>query len=223
MLGPVTRERGFTLVELMVGLAVGLLVVAAAAVLLASRIREHRTMLVEARLMQDLRTSMDIITRDLRRAGYWGGAAAAMRATSAASNPYLALTPASAASDAVRFQLSRDTTENNMLDDNEAFGFRLRKGGIDMLIGGGSWQALTDAQTMTIVSFQVTPSTHEEPLTDFCERPCDASTASCGPTLLRRSLAVAITARAAADARIVRTLTSRVMLRNDAINGACPA
>jgi len=218
------QQRGFTLVELMIGLAVGLFVVGSASGLLAARLREHKAMLVEARLMQDLRTSMDIVTRDLRRTGYWGQATAAMHAASPASNPYLSLAPASAASDAVSFQLSRDEVENNRLDDNEQFGFRLRKGVLDMLIGSGSWQALTDAGTLNVTAFTVTPTVREQALaTDLCDTPCPVGVAACGPTLQQRSLAVSITARAGADSRIVRTLTSEVRLRNDAIAGACPA
>ena len=223
MLGPVMRQRGFTLVELMIGLAVGLFIVGAASGLLAARLREHKAMLVEARLMQDLRTSMDIVMRDLRRSGYWGEASAAMRAGSPSSNPYLAPAPASAASDAVSFQLSRDDVENNKLDDNEQFGFRLRKGVLDMLIGGGSWQALNDAGTMTVTAFTVTPTVRDQALADLCDTPCPVGVVACGPTLQQRSLAVSITARAGADSRIVRTLTGEVKLRNDAIAGACPA
>ncbi len=223
MLGPVMRQRGFTLVELMIGLAVGLLIVGSASGLLAARLREHKAMLVEARLMQDLRTSMDIVTRDLRRSGYWGRATAAMNAASPASNPYVALAPMAAASDAVSFQLSRDDAENNKLDDNEQFGFRLRKGVLDMLIGSGSWQALTDAGTMNVTTFTVTPTVREQALMELCDKPCPAGMAACGPALQQRSLAVSITARASADSRIVRTLTSEVTLRNDAIAGACPA
>ena len=76
--------RGLSLVELLVGLALGLFVVAAATTLLAAQSREQRLLVTENRLMQDLRTASDIITRDVRRAGYWGAAAAA---SGAASNP----------------------------------------------------------------------------------------------------------------------------------------
>jgi len=218
------REQGLSLVELMVGLAIGLIVVAAAAAMLVDRIREHRALIVEGRLMQDLRTSMDIVTRDLRRAGYWGHAASAMAASPVASvNPYTAMSASLAASDAVSFRLSRDASENNRVDDNEQFGFRLRKGVIEMLIGGGSWQALTDAGTMTVVAFEVKPKLQDVPLHDACEKPCDTAASTCGPTQQVRSLSVSITGRSTADSKVARTLTSRVRIRNDVIVGACPA
>lgn len=223
MLGPVMRTRGFTLVEAMVGLAVGLLVVAAAAALLATHLHENRSMLVDARLMQDLRSSMDIIVRDVRRSGYWGHARFALRAGTAASNPYIALAPANAASDAVSFQISRDASENDIVDDNERFGFRLRRGVIEMLIGSGSWQALTDAGTLEVLSFRVGAQSQVQSLRDACERPCDPAATACGPAIEQRQLTIAITARAVSDPHVVRTLTSQARLRNDVVSGACNA
>ena len=35
-------------------------------------------------------------------------------------------------------------TENGIVDSNERFGFRLRNGAIEMQLGDGNWQALTD-------------------------------------------------------------------------------
>ena len=67
-------ERGLSVVELLVGVAIALFIAAAGATLLASHLRENRALLLEARLMQDLRTAADLVTRDLRRAGHWGAA-----------------------------------------------------------------------------------------------------------------------------------------------------
>jgi len=229
MLGPVTvprRQRGFSLVELMIGLVLGLFIVAAATTLLVSRIREHRALLVESRLMQDLRTSADLVTRDLRRAGYWGKATAAMwqpGISGIVANPYTALAPAAAASDAVSFRFSRDATENDLVDGNEQFGFRLHKGVIEMLLGGGSWQAMTDRGTMFVLAFSVTPSVQEIALQGACEKPCPSGGNECMPRQQVRGLAVAITGRSVADNKVVRSVRSQVRLRNDAIVGACPA
>ena len=219
-------HRGLTLVEMMVGLALGLFVVAIATSLLVSRIREHRAMLLEARLMQDLRTAVDVVTRDLRRAGYWGEANAALArqgAGTARANPYAAVSPSSGASDAVSFRYSRDATENHTLDSNEQFGFRLRAGVIEMLLGSGSWQALTDSGTLVVTAFGVTPTVQEISLLDFCAKECMPAGPACGPKQQVRSIDVAVTGHAATDVNVVRTLRGQVRLRNDAVIGACPA
>ena len=54
----------------MVGVTLGLFVVAAAALMVSTQLGENRRMLLESQLMQDLRAASDIITRDLRRASY---------------------------------------------------------------------------------------------------------------------------------------------------------
>lgn len=218
--------RGISMVELLVGLAVGLFIAAAGVTLMAGNLRENRSLMLESRLMQDLRTASDIISRDLRRAGYWAGAVAAVRSAAAASspaNPYLAVSPSAAQADNVSFAFSRDATENQTLDSNEQFGFRLRRGVIEMQLGAGNWQALTDLNTLFVTDFLVSPTVEEISLAGQCLRPCPAATVDCPPRQQVRSLAVAITARSSGDATVQRNLHSTVRLRNDAVLGACPA
>lgn len=218
-------QRGFTLVELLVGLGLALLVLAAGMLLLSHQMREQRTMLVEARLMQDLRSAADLVARDLRRAGHWGDAGAGVwRAAAApAANPYAALAPAAAASDAAAYAYSRDAVENQVLDGNEQFGLRLRNRAIELQLGAGNWQALTDATLIEISALEITPVVDEIDLGALCAKPCSEPNASCPPRQLVRSLIVRIVARSAADATVTRSLASRVRLRNDAIVGACAA
>jgi type IV pilus assembly protein PilW len=175
--------------------------------------------------MQDLRATADLVTRDLRRAGYWGDAAAGVwrsGASGVAANPYTAMSPAAAASDAVSFRFSRDSSENNQVDSNEQFGFRLRKGVIEMLLGA-SWQAVTDADTLVVSEFKVEPAVQETLLDRLCLVPCPPSSSSCPPKQQVRSLAIVISGHAAHDATVVRSVRASVRLRNDSIVGACPA
>ncbi len=221
----VHAQHGLSLVELMIGLGVGLFISAAAGTLLASHVRENRSLLLEARLMQDLSTAADMITRDLRRAGYWAGALSGVwlaGTTATRPNPYAAVTPSAAASDAVSFRYSRDSSENNTVDSNEEFGFRLRNGTIEMLLGSGGWQALTDLGTLTVTTFSVTPGVERIDLQTTCSKPCPAGSTTCPPRQEVRSLAVLITGRSATDALVSRSVRSQVRLRNDSLTGACP-
>jgi prepilin peptidase dependent protein B len=221
-LTPLRRQRGLSMVELMIGVAIGLVVAAAAAKLLAGHIFESRKLLLEARLMQDLRTATDLVTRDLRRAGHWGAAASGVWAAGASgvlANPYAALAADTAASDAVSFQFSRDSIENHTVDSNERFGFRLRNGAIDMKLGAAPWQALTDAGSLTVTAFDIAPTVQRISLAGYCARACTGSTC---PEQQVRSLAVHISAQAVNDASVTRSLHSAVRLRNDTLTGACP-
>ena len=210
------RQRGLSLIELMIAITVALFIAAAGGSMLVGQLREHRALALEARLTQDLRTAADVITRDLRRAGYWGNAGAV-----AGANPYAALTPETAAADAVSLRYSMDATENNVVDGNEQFGFRLRAGVIELQLGAGNWQALTDAGTLTITAFSVTPTVQDVSLASFCASPCSSGSTTCPPHQQVRSLAVVISARLVSDARVIRTVRSDARVRADAVVGTC--
>jgi len=66
------HSRGFTLTEMMIALAVSLLVLVAVVAFLMSSFRGNSDYVRSTRLTQDLRNTMDLVTRDLRRAGYDG-------------------------------------------------------------------------------------------------------------------------------------------------------
>ena len=214
-----------SIVELLVGLAIGLFIVATGLTLLTGNLRENRSLLLEARLMQDLRSAADMVTRDLRRAGYWSDPEAGIwqrGASSVTANPYTAVSPSAAASDAVSFRFSRDEIENHSVDSNEQFGFRLRAGVLEMRIGGGRWQARTDANTVLVTAFSVTPEVQSLSLEAFCSADCPPGSSTCPPRQQVRSLAVVLTGKAVADAAVLRSVRSAVRLRNDLVTGACP-
>jgi prepilin peptidase dependent protein B len=217
-------QRGLTLIELMVAIAIGLIVIAAALNFFSRHLRESRAVQVELRLMQDLRSAADLIARDLRRAGHWGNAAAGVwqrDAEAVTANPYAFVT---IASNDVAFNFSRDAVDNNSIDTNEQFGFRLRSGVVEFLLGNGNWQALSDANTVTITSFTVTPSVQHVSLEGMCATACsaaDSAAATCPPQQHIRSLNIALVGQAVSDAKVKRSVQNQVRLRNDAITGKC--
>ena len=218
------HQTGLSLVGLLVGSALGLAAVAAAGSLLAAGIRESRDAGLETRLVQDLRTAAEIVSRDLRRAGHWAGAASGVRrddGTSPLVNPYGAFSPDTGASAVARFSYSRDAVEDHAVGSNERFGFRLRNGALELQLGDGNWQAMTDIQTLTVTTFTVTPRTDLLPLDDHCPAACPAASTTCPPRLAVRSADVEIAGRAAGDGRVVREVRSRARLRADAIVGSC--
>lgn len=63
-------SRGFSLVELMVSLVAGLIVSGATITFVLSSLRSNSEFVGATQLMIELRNTMDLVTRDLRRAGY---------------------------------------------------------------------------------------------------------------------------------------------------------
>ena len=75
MANPLTMSRrnsGFSMVELMVALTVGLLVLAAVAAVFVNSSKNYKTTDSLARLQENARIAMQVLTNDIRRAGYVG-------------------------------------------------------------------------------------------------------------------------------------------------------
>ena len=208
-------SAGLSLIELMLALAIGLLIVAAASGLLVVQLREYRSMTLQTRLTQEMRSALELIQRDLRRAGYWGHAGAA------GANPYAALDlTGSGDASALALRYSLDATENDTLDPNEQFGVRLRSGAIELQLGTGNWQALTDSATLSVTALRIRPTVQDLPLAAFCSSPC-APGAHCAPNQQQRTFTVEIVARLVADPSFTRSLQGSARVRGDAISGSC--
>lgn len=218
-------SRGMSLVELMVGLTIGLFIVAGTLTLFANQVSSARRLLQEARLHHEMRSAMDLVTRDLRRAGAWDNAVLGVAARPNAYQPIVVFNDAPGA-DRIQHQFTRDAAtpargaENDIVDSNEAFGFRLRSGVLQMMLGGSGYQPLTDPAAINVTRFDIVDGTLAAlQLPSACRGTC--SGASC-PTLTVRAYTLTMTAQLASDSTVQRTLTTAVRPRNDAVVGACP-
>jgi type IV pilus assembly protein PilW len=68
-----SKQRGVSLIELMIALLVGLLVVGGLLQVYLSSKQGYNAQEQLARMQESGRFAMDLITTDLRRSGYWGG------------------------------------------------------------------------------------------------------------------------------------------------------
>jgi type IV pilus assembly protein PilW len=221
----VPPSRGLSLVEMMVGIAVGMMVVAGASFVAVNQIGENRQLFLETQVQQDLRATADMVARDLRRAGYWGAAQNGVwvgGAPAAGNNPYAATAPsaASAPVSEVTFTYSRGVEDGVVDAAQEEFGFKLEGGVVKMLIGG-AWQALTDANVLEVTRFDVALQT--QTVQQHCFKECAGGGTACWPTEIVRRFIVDIEGHAVSDPRVARSVRDSVRLRNDTSNGACPA
>lgn len=162
MLSRCNCQRGFTLAELLVALAIGLVVLAGASSLYLTSLRLENDNLNLARLTQDMRAMVDVMSRDIRRAGFVssdpGLNQAAMR-----DNPFFgekADIRVHREGDCIVYAYNRDDDGNGdgvpdevppAVDGNEYLGFRLNAGRLEMRQDGstnadcdnGSWIALS--------------------------------------------------------------------------------
>jgi prepilin peptidase dependent protein B len=216
--------RGMSLVELMVGIVVGLFIVAGATYFVVNFNAENRRLLLEARLTQDMRAAMDIVTRDLRRAGYWQNAASGVSLFTTAvpsvyyeSTNFGVVTPASGVA-ATSVTYAYDKSGGVAAAASDQFAFGLSGGVLTTTIGGSGAQPLTDANTTVVTTFEVSPDPVPVWVSVSCSPACAG--ASC-PRVYVRQFTVTLSAASALDASIARTLKNRVRIRNDMQTGAC--
>lgn len=210
------QQRGFTLVELMAGLAIGLSVVVLALGLLAFQLQDTRRQLADLRLTHDLQTIAEVISRDLARAGHRVPAGTAAVAGSA--DPAIAFAESG---DGLSVDYAATPASGTA---SSRFGYRLRSGVVEMAFGGGHWQALSDATSMRVTRLEFTPDIRRIDLRDFCSRSCD--TGAC-PYQLQRQVRIRMQAlatdQAAAAGGAMREALVEARVRNDAVVGGCPA
>jgi prepilin peptidase dependent protein B len=219
MLEPMKRRRlqqGLSLVELMVGIAIGLVVTAAMLKAFAGHVVRTQRLLQEARVEQDLRSAVDVIVRDLRRAGHWEQAARPPGA--AASNPFEPIDVPSASE--IHYAYSQD--DNDEVDSNEHHGFRLQDRTLKGADGSSGWQPLTDPSVVQVTELSIDLQTRAEPLGHFCVPACAADNPTC-PSVVVREIVVRVRAQSASDPSVQREASERVRLRNDAMSPeGCP-
>jgi prepilin-type N-terminal cleavage/methylation domain-containing protein len=204
--GAPRAPRGFTLAELLVGLAVGSLVLTAALWAVGTHLALQRRQQLALQLDQELRAAAELMTRGLRRAGFWWGA----DSTLPTPNPYAAWSVSAgpdAGSAMVRMAHAHpQRAEDDARTRDEEQGFRVRAGVLETQLGEGNWQALTDPRLLRVTRLDLAPR---------LERTCPAG-------LVVRSLDITLQAQAVADASVRRQWSSTVRLRNDIVGAACP-
>lgn len=209
------RQRGVSLVEILVSMTLGLFLLLGLTTFMANTlVSDSRTMLM-SRLDQEMRSAMILMVREVRRSGYWGNPSLALGpwtgagAGTAYANPFAAVT---ASGGCIQFRY--DKNHNAIADATEFFGF-LRTGtgviqmyggsGLGNCAGGAGWTDLTDGRNsnVTALGFSLLPAA-----------PAYASGTS-GPNMRVRYVTIQLTAQSRSDPTISQTWRETVKLEND--------
>ncbi len=183
------KQTGFTLIEIMIALVLGLIVLSATIGIYVSTVKGSTDTINSARLNHDLESVMSLMVNDLRRAGYWGGAIAG---ADSAANPFVSETTnvtniqlrnlaapttalaAGATGNCILY--TYDADGDGVVDANEYYGFRLNGSTINMRLTGttaapasctnGDWEENIAGDQITITA--LTFSTSTAPATYKC-------------------------------------------------------
>ena len=222
------RNGGFTLIELMVALVLGLVVVGGVMAVFMNTYQANAQNIKAVRLNEELRAVMSLITRDLRRAG----------ARDLSWQPSL-LGTANAFANNINWVLTRydgtvptnscalfayDTDGNDAVDNVDRRGFRLRREGslqsVEMrrtgtACNGGGWEKITDENTMNVLDLNFT-TTLEPGMSGVAVRSVIVTLR--GATHTRSGDPATLTAADCTNIDVVcRQLVEKIRLRNDAV------
>ncbi|SHG14270.1 type IV pilus assembly protein PilW [Microbulbifer donghaiensis] len=145
------QQRGFTLVELLISLTIGLVVLGAASSVYVTTVINSGASISASRLNQEMTTLMSVMVQDVRRAGYWRDAA-----SDPTQNPFntvdvtaLSVRPSVADPNGISTSgecilYAYDSNNNGTLDDGNIFGFRLNNGVVQIRLRSSATNARHD-------------------------------------------------------------------------------
>ncbi|MDP3876745.1 MAG: prepilin-type N-terminal cleavage/methylation domain-containing protein [Methylobacter sp.] len=222
------KQTGFTLIELMIASLLGLIVVSATIAMYVGTVRASTDTLNSVHLNHDLDAVLSLITNDLKRAGYWGGA---VIGADSLNNPFTLDTANIQAPAASCILYSYDADGDGVVDADEFYGFRLNGSNIDIRLSGtttadcadGTWSAMTTEGTVnvTALTFATTYKCLNVTTTLSYNTPCADVTAGNLATgekaVESRRIDIALTGQLVNDTTVTKTLTDTIKVRADRV------
>lgn len=229
------RQHGFSLIESLIGITIGLFIVTGSLALMSNIMTSNRTLILETRLIQNLRTSADLIVRDIRRAGYWADAAKGVYVpgdnAAIPQNRYANLIPgscddptlatsvpspqSSTSLSSLCYYIEQGTPDNSV-STAEMFGFKLINGVLYAFVAGSTPQPLSDPDSVTITQFILKPLPVEILLSSNC-----SITPAITPKVVIREFEVEVRGYLPSDSSLIRGIRTKVKVRNNAVSGSC--
>lgn len=212
------KSAGFTFTELLVALTINTLLLAALITIFLANLDHYHRAMNTTRLNQQLQSALDIMTSDIRRAGYWVNANNDIRLDQN-TNPFMAVATditTNVANNCILFSYDHDSNGTlstiSSASDDEHYGYRLNNQALQTRPPGATfsctapsseWENMTDPNFVTITNLVFTLTT---------------STITTGPGtkgVRLRNVDISITGQLASDATVIKTLTQHVKVRND--------
>jgi len=211
------KISGFTLVELLIALALNAILFAALLAMFTSNLYHYTKTVNINRLNQQLQQTLELMSDDIRRAGYWANAANDV-GTGANNNPFMATAVDITVTGGNCILFAYDHASNGTLPaisttiDDDRYGYRLSGTAVQERPPGATfactaaannWENITDPNVVKITALSFTLNT---------------STVTTGPGaqgITLRSVDISLTGQLVSDATITKTITQHVRIRND--------
>ena len=201
-------QQGVALVEMMIAAALSLVLMAGLLQVYAASASTVAIHLGATRLHHELRAAATLMQRDIRRAGYWGGAEGAL-GSGAYPNPFGSIDLSAPGCALGGYDL--DLNGAVAAGGAEQFGFTLAGGAIRAFVPGAAfdcsgdgWIDLTNREAVEVTGLSF----------DLTERAVQHGTSSSASVRIRY-VQITITGRLRADPSVRQTLVESVRVRND--------
>lgn len=212
-------QHGFGLVEMLVSIALSLMAVTVMVILMANTLGTGSETIQMARLSQELRASIQLMSRDLRRANYHSGFLNCFGNFDCRNDlgiaAYVNTININAAGNCFWYWLDRDGDAD--LSDDAVGGFRYSTvegtGVLQMRIAGNAaadcddetgWELITDPDTIDITAFNISNAdSYTENLT------------SAGDVQTVEKIRLTINGRMASNPAVQRQIQDLILVRND--------
>jgi len=236
------RFKGFTLIEIMISLALGIIIIGGALSIYISTIRSSSDIINSARLNYDLDSVAQLMLNDIRRAGYWQSATSGSDAKDnpfmlegAAGNTNVVISKKTGeADDSCIIYSYEGETNNDAADVNEYYGFRMNGDGIDMRYSvdtvanascdQGNWMNIINTERIVITSLSFDDSTSKclnyTTNTSYntpCASVSGANLATGATGIETRQIDITIEGDVVGDSAVDKSLTVFVKIRNDRV------
>lgn len=168
------KQSGYSLIEIMIAMLVGLIIVAATIAIYLTTVRGSTDTIRSARLNHDLESAMTIMVNDIKRAGYWNDAKLNnwhVAFIKNGNNPVKNPNPFTANNTNLNIiggnciLYSYDANKNGTVDEKEFYGFRFKNNTLQMRLEGSNttdcngddedkWQEFIDGSQLNITDLQ---------------------------------------------------------------------
>jgi prepilin peptidase dependent protein B len=232
------EQKGYTLIELMIATAIGLIVVGATISIYITAVGSSSNTIKSARLNHDLEAAMALMINDIKRAGYWNGAVVGVDSR---NNPFTAAATNINIPISTCILYSYDADDDGIVDANEHYGFKLTNNTLNMRGTGtttnsadcsnGTWESFIDNNQLTItqLQFSFVPVTGLLPATSRClnvttDTVTDAAACATDATNCtaatpcniaeKRVVNIRLSGQLTSDTSVTKTLNGTVEVRN---------
>ncbi|MDO9048830.1 MAG: prepilin-type N-terminal cleavage/methylation domain-containing protein [Methylobacter sp.] len=225
------KQIGFTLIEIMIALLIGLVILSATISMYVNTVKGSTDTINSARLNYDLESVMLLMVNDLSRGGYWG---AATDGVDSSTNPFIIGAANIQVPTAACILYSYDADDNGTPGNGEYYGFKLQSGTISIRSSnaaeasanctGTGWSALTVPQDVNITALTFTTAykclnvTTSVSYDTACAAVATAGNLAGGAKAIEsRQFNIALTGQLVSDTTVTKTLNGTVKVRNDRI------